>query len=88
MVRDRIIGLWMIGVEKHERKLLNAFAGHNFSWRWEELEGILFQLIELWPVLRKYVNYEQLSRGGELSGLKLEHLANSLKNDPEATIPL
>ena len=34
----------------------------------------------MWPVLTKYFDFKKLSKDGELSGIRMEHLARSVAN--------
>ena len=83
MFRDRLIALCMQKAEKHERQQLHGFEGHRFDWRWEVLEVLLDQLCDIWPTLKKYFDFEVMSRGGELTGIKMEHLSRALANKPD-----
>ena len=80
MIRDRLLAVCMDAAEKWERQQVHHFSGHRFDWRWELLERILEQLVKLWPILTKYTNIEKMSKSGELSGVRMDHLARSIAN--------
>ena len=65
---------------------MHAFPKRKFDWRWEVLEVLLDAIEEVWPVLKKYYDHAQFTRGGDLQGLAVDHLHRALE-DKEEDLP-
>ena len=52
---------------KHERRLMHAFSGHSFDWRWGNVEVNSEQLAERWPIMRATWNMQLITKEDELN---------------------
>jgi hypothetical protein len=70
----------MVGSTSAERRFVHSFDGHKFDWRWEMLENICTELVNMWHILAAYWNYNLMSADGKLQASVLNIIDGVLCN--------
>jgi hypothetical protein len=74
------VAVCMVGSTSAERRFVHSFDGHKFDWRWEMLEKICTQLVNMWHILAAYWNYNLMSADGKLQASVLNIIDGVLCN--------